>query len=163
MWQHLENVKNSLLELSDEDAPDFDGYLFDSVPIFQGEAGMTILPLYAAPQYAPQVTDWLWQAFGGETLPRQFFASIVQHSQTAEALPLTFIAVEGEQLLGTIGLWRCDLISRRGSVSPAGGAVRRARRPRSGAGRKTAAACDRLCPPRGLSGALSLLRLPGFL
>lgn len=73
---------------------------------------MTILPLYAAPQYAPQVTDWLWQAFGGETLPRQFFASIVQHSQTAEALPLTFIAVEGEQLLGTIGLWRCDLISR---------------------------------------------------
>ena len=53
---------------------------------------MTILPLYAAPQYAPQVTDWLWQAFGGETLPRQFFASIVQHSQTAEALPLTFIA-----------------------------------------------------------------------
>lgn len=36
MWQHLENVKNSLLELSDEDAPDFDGYLFDSVPIFQG-------------------------------------------------------------------------------------------------------------------------------
>lgn len=60
----------------------------------------------------PQVTDWLWQAFGGETLPRQFFASIVQHSQTAEALPLTFIAVEGEQLLGTIGLWRCDLISR---------------------------------------------------
>lgn len=44
---------------------------------------MTILPLYAAPQYVPQVTDWLWQAFGGETLPRQFFASIVQHSQTA--------------------------------------------------------------------------------
>ncbi|HBT6196400.1 GNAT family N-acetyltransferase [Klebsiella pneumoniae] len=58
------------------------------------------------------MTDWLWQAFGGETLPRQFFASIVQHSQSAEALPLTFIAVEGEQLLGTIGLWRCDLISR---------------------------------------------------
>ncbi len=77
------------------------------------------------------MTDWLWQAFGGETLPRQFFASIVQHSQTAEALPLTFIAVEGEQLLGTIGLWRCDLISRR-DLFPAGGAVRRARRPRSG-------------------------------
>ncbi|MBS1203229.1 MAG: transcriptional regulator [Proteobacteria bacterium] len=37
MWQHLENVKKSLLELSDEDAPDFDGYLFESVPIFQGK------------------------------------------------------------------------------------------------------------------------------
>lgn len=37
MWQHLENVKNSLLEQSDSDAPDFDGYLFESVPIFQGK------------------------------------------------------------------------------------------------------------------------------
>ncbi len=37
MWQHLENVKNALLELSDADAPDFDGYLFESVPIFQGK------------------------------------------------------------------------------------------------------------------------------
>lgn len=37
MWQHLENTKNSLLELSDADAPDFDGYLFESVPIFQGK------------------------------------------------------------------------------------------------------------------------------
>ena len=73
---------------------------------------MTILPLYAAPQHAPQVTEWLWQAFGGETLPQAFFASIVAHSQTPGALPLTFIAVEGELLLGTVGLWRCDLISR---------------------------------------------------
>lgn len=37
MWQHLENVKHSLLELSDSEAPDFDGYLFESVPIFQGK------------------------------------------------------------------------------------------------------------------------------
>ncbi|MWU81901.1 FCD domain-containing protein, partial [Escherichia coli] len=37
MFQHLENVKKSLLELSDEDAPDFDGYLFESVPLFQGK------------------------------------------------------------------------------------------------------------------------------
>lgn len=73
---------------------------------------MTILPLYAAPQYAPQVTDWLWQALWRRDAAAAIFASIVQHSQTAEALPLTFIAVEGEQLLGTIGLWRCDLISR---------------------------------------------------
>ncbi len=124
---------------------------------------MTILPLYAAPQYAPQVTDWLWQAFGDETLPRQFFASIVQHSQTAEALPLTFIAVEGETVARHDWPLALRFDQPPGSVSLAGGAVRRARRPRSGAGRKTAAACDRLCPPRGLSGALSLLRLPGFL
>lgn len=32
MWQHLENVKQVLLEVSDSDDPNFDGYLFDSVP-----------------------------------------------------------------------------------------------------------------------------------
>ncbi|WP_199482482.1 FCD domain-containing protein [Vibrio owensii] len=32
MWQHLENVKVRLLELSDFDDPKFDGYLFDSIP-----------------------------------------------------------------------------------------------------------------------------------
>lgn len=32
MWQHLENVKNILLEVSDADHPDFDGFLFESVP-----------------------------------------------------------------------------------------------------------------------------------
>ena len=45
-------------------------------------------------------------------LTRAFFASIVEHSQTPGALPITFVAVEGERLLGTVGLWRCDLISR---------------------------------------------------
>ncbi|MBE3286385.1 GNAT family N-acetyltransferase [Enterobacter cloacae complex sp. P31C] len=70
-----------------------------------------ILPLYEAPHYAEQVTDWLWQAFG-EGLSREFFHSIVVHSQTPDVLPLTFIAVEDERLLGTVGLWRCDLITR---------------------------------------------------
>ncbi|ARI10276.1 MULTISPECIES: GNAT family N-acetyltransferase [Klebsiella] len=73
---------------------------------------MIIQPLHAAPQHASRVTEWLWQVFGGETLPQAFFASIVGHSQTPGALPITFIAAEGEMLLGTVGLWRCDLISR---------------------------------------------------
>jgi len=70
-----------------------------------------IIPLYEAPQFADTVTDWLWQAFG-DSLPRDFFASIIAHSQRPGALPLTFIALDGEKLLGTVGLWRCDLISR---------------------------------------------------
>ena len=73
---------------------------------------MIIHPLYAAPQHASCVTEWLWRAFGADALPRAFFASIVEHSQTPGALPITFVAVEGEKLLGTVGLWRCDLISR---------------------------------------------------
>ena len=73
---------------------------------------MIIRPLYAAPQHASCVTEWLWREFGADALPRAFFASIVEHSQTPGALPITFVAVEGERLLGTVGLWRCDLISR---------------------------------------------------
>lgn len=72
---------------------------------------MKILPLCAAPHYAQQVTDWIWQAFGSPD-SRDFFASIVATSQREGELPLTFVAVEGEKLVGTIGLWRCDLISR---------------------------------------------------
>ncbi|MDC9597515.1 FCD domain-containing protein [Xenorhabdus anantnagensis] len=37
MWQHLENVKQSLLELSDVDDPNFDGYLFESYPVGIGK------------------------------------------------------------------------------------------------------------------------------
>lgn len=33
MWQHLENVKNRLLDLSDVDDINFDGYLFESWPL----------------------------------------------------------------------------------------------------------------------------------
>lgn len=32
MWTHLENVKQKLMELSDFDDPDFDGYLFETIP-----------------------------------------------------------------------------------------------------------------------------------
>lgn len=32
MWQHLENVKIMLLEVSDAEDPAFDGYLFESIP-----------------------------------------------------------------------------------------------------------------------------------
>lgn len=34
MWQHLENVKQRLLELSDVDDLNFDGYLFNSYPVY---------------------------------------------------------------------------------------------------------------------------------
>lgn len=33
MWQHLENVKETLLVLSEHTAPNFDGYLFSSNPV----------------------------------------------------------------------------------------------------------------------------------
>ncbi|WP_205953844.1 Uxu operon transcriptional regulator [Pantoea stewartii] len=37
MWQHLENVKQRLLEFSNVDDLDFDGYLFDSWPLAKSD------------------------------------------------------------------------------------------------------------------------------
>lgn len=37
MWQHLENVKTKLLEISDPEDPSFDGFLFESTPVLQSE------------------------------------------------------------------------------------------------------------------------------
>jgi len=36
MWQHFESIKSTLLELSDVDDENFDGYLFDSYPLTKG-------------------------------------------------------------------------------------------------------------------------------
>ena len=72
---------------------------------------MIIQPLYAVPQHAEQVSRWLWQEFG-EGLSAAFFASVINHSMTPGALPVTFVATDGDRLIGTVGLWRCDLISR---------------------------------------------------
>ncbi|CAI8797329.1 GNAT family N-acetyltransferase [Kosakonia quasisacchari] len=72
---------------------------------------MKIIPLYEAPHFEEQVVDWLWHEFG-DSLPRDFFASIIAHSQRPGQLPLTYVLVDDDQLLGTVGLWRCDLISR---------------------------------------------------
>lgn len=33
MWQHLENVKQTLMTVSDSEDPNFDGYLFESIPV----------------------------------------------------------------------------------------------------------------------------------
>ena len=72
---------------------------------------MIIQPLYVVPHFAGQVIDWLTCEFGGETCAG-FYRSIVQHSLIPDALPITFVATEHEQLCATVGLWRCDLISR---------------------------------------------------
>lgn len=63
------------------------------------------------PQHRGQVIDWLWRAFGSEN-SRAFFASVVDSGMHGADLPITFIALQGDKLVGTVGLWRCDLISR---------------------------------------------------
>lgn len=72
---------------------------------------LRIVSLAEVPQHREQITDWLWQAFGSEN-SRDFYASVVASSLSGQDFPLTFVALDGEQLMGTVGVWRCDLISR---------------------------------------------------
>ncbi len=73
---------------------------------------MRILPLSSVPHHASQITDWLWQAFGDGTT-REFYHSVVRSSLNGADLPVTFVALDAHDIpLGTIGFWRCDLISR---------------------------------------------------
>lgn len=70
-----------------------------------------ILPLFEVPEHSELITDWLFQVFGSEN-SRDFFASIVNSSLRPEGLPVTFVALLDDKPVGTVGLWRCDLISR---------------------------------------------------
>ncbi len=68
--------------------------------------------------------------------------------------------MEGEQLLGTIGLWRCDLISRR--ICSWLAALFVARRPRSGLAGKLQRHVIDYARRAGFRSSIST-RLPGFL
>ena len=74
-------------------------------------SSLRIVPLNAVPELRDTLADWLWRAFGTEN-SRDFFASILDSSLSGADLPLTFVALDGDRPVGTVGLWRCDLISR---------------------------------------------------
>ncbi|SET64845.1 Acetyltransferase (GNAT) domain-containing protein [Natronincola peptidivorans] len=57
------------------------------------------------------VIDWLWKEWGNDKNYGNY-QSIVEHSLNKDNLPQTFIAFIDGEPVGTVGLWRCDLISR---------------------------------------------------
>lgn len=75
------------------------------------EKSWRILPLSAVPHHRDAVATWLWQAFGEEST-HDFFTSVVDSSLRGADLPVTWVALAADRLIGTVGLWRCDLISR---------------------------------------------------
>ncbi|MBX4268174.1 GNAT family N-acetyltransferase [Clostridium estertheticum] len=62
-------------------------------------------------EYVDTVINWIWKQFGDEN-NYEFWESIVKKSLRKNRLPLTFIALLDNELVGTIGLWRSDLVSR---------------------------------------------------
>lgn len=62
-------------------------------------------------RHKERVADWLWRAFG-HGADRGFYAALVDSSLRRHGLPITFIALDDGRPVGTVGLWRCDLLSR---------------------------------------------------
>ncbi|WP_410013668.1 GNAT family N-acetyltransferase [Sodalis sp. C49] len=72
---------------------------------------VVIAPLADHARHKEQVTDWLWRAFG-HGAGRGFYAAIVDNGMRRDGLPITFIALDDGRPVGTVGLWRSDLLSR---------------------------------------------------
>ncbi len=62
-------------------------------------------------QYIDIVTKWLNDEFGNEQ-SFNFYKGIIEHSLAENQLPITFVAIEDNELIGTVGIWRSDLLSR---------------------------------------------------
>ena len=81
--------------------------------VSEGESIMEIMPLKDRPAYKEQVIEWLNQEFGCENGKSYgFYKELIEHSMVEDTIPITFIAVDNDILVGTVGLWRGDLLSR---------------------------------------------------
>lgn len=62
-------------------------------------------------EYTDTVINWIWNEWGDKN-NYSFFESIVKHSFSTDNLPITFVAILDGEIVGTVGLWRSDLVSR---------------------------------------------------
>ena len=72
---------------------------------------MTIGMLYDYPEFTDTVIKWHNREFGDEK-SFHFYKGIIEHSLEENRIPITFVAVDSGELLGTVGIWRGDLLSR---------------------------------------------------
>lgn len=72
---------------------------------------MEIKALSQCREYEAQVVKWLWKEFGNEGNYKRY-EMIIHHSMDPDNLPQTFVAFEQGEAVATVGLWRCDLMSR---------------------------------------------------
>ncbi|SDK36539.1 GNAT family N-acetyltransferase [Natronincola ferrireducens] len=72
---------------------------------------MVIKHLSESKEHMELVINWLWKEWGNEK-NYSYYKSIVESSLDKENLPQTFIALMDDEPVGTVGLWRCDLMSR---------------------------------------------------
>jgi N-acetylglutamate synthase-like GNAT family acetyltransferase len=74
---------------------------------------MKIEKLYPTTENIGVVATWLWENWGTkEPNNYSFWYSWVESSNFENAIPQTFVCIEGGLIVGTVSLWRCDLQSR---------------------------------------------------
>ena len=64
-----------------------------------------------AVEHIETISSWLHGEWGNDN-NYEFFHSIVRHSLDKDNLPQTFVALKNNLPVGTIGIWRCDMVSR---------------------------------------------------
>lgn len=72
---------------------------------------MEIKLLSQCKEFESQVTRWLWEEWGNEKNFKRY-EMIIRNSMDPDNLPQTFVAIEKGEAIATVGLWRCDLMSR---------------------------------------------------
>lgn len=62
-------------------------------------------------EHIETVVDLINDEFGTEN-SREFYKDIINHSLNEDELPITFVLTKDNDLVGTVGIWRGDLLSR---------------------------------------------------
>jgi len=70
-----------------------------------------IVHISEAVEHIETISKWLHSEWGTKS-NYEFFHSIISHSIDKENLPQTFVALHNGKAIGTVGIWRCDMVSR---------------------------------------------------
>lgn len=63
------------------------------------------------PEHIDIIAQWMCDEWGTDN-NIEFFKSIVGHSLDKIKLPQTLVALDRDVPIGTVGIWRCDMVSR---------------------------------------------------
>jgi GNAT superfamily N-acetyltransferase len=80
-----------------------------------------VINLANKPEHIKTIVDWLFSEWGNDNY--EYWDSWVRSSMLNNGVPMTFIVVCDNELVGTFSLWRCDLQSRQDLFPWLGGIV----------------------------------------
>ncbi|WP_438347989.1 GNAT family N-acetyltransferase [Paenibacillus sp. FA6] len=73
--------------------------------------GIQIVNLADQMEYYETVCQWLWKQWASDK-PIEYVRYAVLHNSQTDRVPMTFVALEGEEAVGTVSFWMNDLSCR---------------------------------------------------